>query len=133
MKKVGVVEWVELYHGNFTVLEDRHKVKEYGIKSLDDIDAFIKEKTDKELFMSGSNLVMRFKLQTDDRKGRSGAFVYVRKSAPMREAVKKYCEENGVDSAKVKLKFDGDWISLNATPEECDLEGDECIDVIVTG
>lgn len=44
----------------------------------------------------------------------------------------KYAKEIDADPNSIKLMFDGDILDLNETPENCDLEGDECIDVVIS-
>ena len=43
--------------------------------------------------------------------------------------MKQYAEQQGVALKSLKFVFDGEVVSPNETPEDLDLEGDECIDV----
>ena len=43
--------------------------------------------------------------------------------------MRQYAEQRGVALKDLKFIFDGEVVSPNETPEDLDLEGDECIDV----
>ena len=43
--------------------------------------------------------------------------------------MKQYAEQQGLPLKTLKFVFDGEVVSPNETPEDLDLEGDECIDV----
>lgn len=89
-------------------------------------------KSEKELYEDGSASVFKFKLQTEDRRGRQDAYVFVSRSGKMQSAIEQYASELGISSSGMKLHFDGEEINLSLTPEECDLEGGECLDLQVS-
>lgn len=116
-----------------TLLEDINTVKESGIKNCSTIDVFVKYKSEQELFEEGSTAIIKLKLQTSDRRGRQNCFIYVKRTARMREVRDKYANLIGVNPADMKLESDGDLCGLDSTPEDCDLENDFVIDVTIFG
>lgn len=66
------------------------------------------------------------------RKGvREKHTVFIRPHEQISVLVSKLSEDLKIPYASIKLMFDGDVLDVNQTATDCDLEGDECIDLIV--
>jgi hypothetical protein len=122
---------IDFFRTDGTELEDDKTLQDYKIKNLENIQAFHKEITAKDLYESGSSFVLRFKIQTSDRRGRDTVFLFMKKSDKMRDLRDQYAKTVNVNPEKVRLRFDGEPLPLESTPDECELEGDECLDVVV--
>lgn len=51
-------------------------------------------------------------------------------SAPLQTIVEKYCTEKNLQLDKVKIKFDGEVISLKDTPKSLDMDNDDILDLV---
>jgi len=87
----------------------------------------VKHKSEEALFEEEhSTAIIKLKLQTSDRRGRQNCFVYVKRTALMREVRDKYANMIGVNPADMKMESDGELCGLDSTPEDCDLEKRFC-------
>jgi len=121
-----------MYLGEDVKLEDEDTLESVKMTENCEIDAFYNEKPLKELYQDGAISILRFKLQTSDRTGRQTMHVYVQKESTMMCALQQYADHFAIDARKITLRFDGDPILLDRNPESNELEGEECIDVIIS-
>lgn len=120
-----------LFLGTHNRLEDDKTLGECGISNLCTIEAYMNAKTDKELYDEGSSNVLKLKLQTSDRRGRQDKWVYMRMNKTFETTVEEYAVEIGIPSTGIRIKFEGELLNLKSTPADYDLEGEECLDLIL--
>jgi hypothetical protein len=120
-----------MFYGDDLILHDDMTLGDANMANFGEIDAFYYGHPLKKEYEDGSDLVVRFKCRTSDRTGRSAAYIYVRRTSPMMEVRDQYAQEQDLNPELVSLRFDGDLINLQSTPEMNDLEGDECLDAVV--
>ncbi|XP_035709625.1 uncharacterized protein LOC110852270 isoform X2 [Folsomia candida] len=129
--KIADPESLQMFFEN-TILEDTKTIKESGILMCCNIDAFMLEKTDQELFNEESETVVQFKMQTGDRRGRQNCYIYAKKSSTVRMVRDKYASEMDFNPSDIKLMRDGEILILDSLIKDLeDLEREDSIDVII--
>ncbi|XP_047469943.1 uncharacterized protein LOC125025768 isoform X2 [Penaeus chinensis] len=104
--------------------------KELGLKVADIIEGGIQSKDYSKGAESSENNdpgSIRLKVQNADKKGL--VHVYVNRYDKMQVLMEKYAKEKKVDVSTLRFHFDGEKLDPSDTPDNLDLDGDECIDV----
>ncbi|XP_063611061.1 DNA repair protein Rad60-like [Penaeus indicus] len=104
--------------------------KELGLKVADIIEGGIQSKDySKEAESSENNDPgsIRLKVQNADKKGL--VHIYINRYDKMQLLMEKYAKEKKVDVSTLRFHFDGEKLDPSDTPDNLDLDGDECIDV----
>ena len=70
---------------------------------------------------------IEIKFRTKDRK--SEVKLVIGLAERFSVVMKQYADQRGADLKSLRFVFDGEIVSPNETPEDLELEGDECIDV----
>jgi len=73
--------------------------------------------------------ILQLQIQSNDVRQRLTLGIH--KKAPFLSLKEEYAKERGVSVGQVNLKFDGDTIDDDSTPDGLGLEGGECIDALV--
>ena len=114
------------------LLEDDKTVAESNITAACTVDLTVSSKSLQEVYEEGkSKHILRFKMQTGNRTGRENCFVYMRANDKMIVARDAYAKEMNLDPNTIRIDFDGDHVDLESVPADCDLEGEECLDVMI--
>ena len=79
--------------------------------------------------MNSNENMLELKVQSQNRNAQ--VVVSMRPEDPMAVLMLKYAEATGIDSSKLKFKFDGEMLEEDDTPSSLELEGRECIDVFI--
>ncbi|ESP04725.1 hypothetical protein LOTGIDRAFT_237262 [Lottia gigantea] len=115
-----------------------HKGKAHriNIKKLTDIiDCHINENTSENV-SDGQNLQTDYNVRNaivlcvQSQVRNSKVDITVDKTEPIRNLLEKYAAEKQLDISKLVFKFDGDDVNPNDTPEDLDMDDNDCIDVI---
>lgn len=104
--------------------------KELGLKVADIIEGGIQSKEYSKGAESSENSdpgSIRLKVQNADKKGH--VHIYINRYDKMQVLMEKYAKEKKVDVRTLNFHFDGEKLDPRDTPDNLDLDGDECIDV----
>ncbi len=74
--------------------------------------------------------IIRLKLQSTEKSG--CVTLEINKHSPLKELRAQYAIKMNLNVSQVKFKFDGEILDLDETPVDLELEGGECIDVLVS-
>lgn len=125
---VGVSQIV-LSH-NDKIINPELYPRELGLKVADIIEGGIQSKDySKGAESSEENDPgsIRLKVQNAEKKGH--VHIYINRYDKMQVLMEKYAKEKKVDVSTLRFHFDGEKLDPSDTPDNLDLDGDECIDV----